>query len=239
MQTFCVPALRANHACDASRHLRATGYGEAACHQSLGEPASPRGVTIADLDEDDIQLTVDNAVALGRLERLKRRTTKAVLTGLGVIVEGKLINAAVALYGRTQQLQSLYPQCASASPGSAARTGWATSAITGSIGGTPSPWGMHGAHYEYYHDDGCECYVLEVWPVAFEDPQPEGGYRQDTENVVCYEFAEFEFSETIKLVSLEHLHFSQRREIFEIGWNEMGQDLELRVHLVPQEIDDS
>ncbi len=98
---------------------------------------------------------------------------------------------------------------------------------------------MHGAHYEYYHDDGCECYVLEVWPVAFEDPQPEGGYRQDTENVVCYEFAEFEFSETIKLVSLEHLHFSQRREIFEIGWNEMGQDLELRVHLVPQEIDDS
>ena len=100
-------------------------------------------------------------------------------------------------------------------------------------------WGMHGAHYEYYHDDGCECYVLEVWPLAFEDPQPEGGNRQDTENVVCYEFAEFEFSETIKLVSLEHLHFSQRREIFEIGWNEMGQDLELRVHLVPQEIDDS
>ena len=70
-------------------------------------------------------------------------------------------------------------------------------------------WGMHGAHYEYYHDDGCECYVLEVWPVAFEDPQPEGGNGQDTENVVCYEFAEFEFSETIKLVSLEHLHFSQ------------------------------
>ena len=39
--------------------------------------------------------------------------------------------------------------------------------------------------------------------------------RQDTEKLVCYEFAEFEFSETIKLVSLEHLHFSQRREIFD------------------------
>lgn len=100
-------------------------------------------------------------------------------------------------------------------------------------------WGMHGAHYEYYHDDGCGCYVLEVWPVAFEDPKPEGANGQDAENVVCYEFAEFEFSETIKLVSLEHLHFSQRREIFEIGWTEMGQDLELRVHLVPQEIDDA
>ena len=42
----------------------------------------PSGVTIADLDEDEIQLTVDNAVDLGRLEPLKRRTTKAILTGL-------------------------------------------------------------------------------------------------------------------------------------------------------------
>ena len=72
----------------------------------------PSGVTIADLDEDEIQLTVDNAVDLGRLEPLKRRTTKAILTGLGLIVEGKLLNAAVALYGKTQRLQSLYPQCA-------------------------------------------------------------------------------------------------------------------------------
>jgi ATP-dependent DNA helicase RecG len=61
---------------------------------------------------DEIQLTVDNAVDLGRLEPLKRRTTKAILTGLGLIVEGKLLNAAVALYGKTQRLQSLYPQCA-------------------------------------------------------------------------------------------------------------------------------
>jgi hypothetical protein len=46
-------------------------------------------VTFADLDEEEIQLTVDNAVDLGRLEPLKRRTTKAILTGLGLIVEGK------------------------------------------------------------------------------------------------------------------------------------------------------
>ena len=54
-----------------------------------------------------------------------------------------------------------------------------------------------------------------------------------------HDFAEFEFSETIKIVALEHLHFSQRRAIFEIGWKERGQDVELRVHLVPQEIDES
>ena len=100
-------------------------------------------------------------------------------------------------------------------------------------------WGLHGAHYEYYHDDGCECYVLEVWPVGFEQPRQEDGNGQESENVVCYDFAEFEFSETIKIVTLGHLHFSQRREIFAIGWKEWGQDLELRVHLVPQEIDES
>ena len=70
------------------------------------------GVTIADLDEDEIQLTVDNAVDLGRLEPLKRRTTKAILTGLGLIVDGKLLNAAVILYGKTQKLRAIYPQCA-------------------------------------------------------------------------------------------------------------------------------
>ena len=32
--------------------------------------------------------------------------------------------------------------------------------------------------------------------------------------------------ETMKLVPLEHLRFTQRREILEIGWREMGQDLE-------------
>jgi ATP-dependent DNA helicase RecG len=71
----------------------------------------PSGVTFADLDEEEIQLTVDNAVDLGRLEPLKRRTTKAILTGLGLVVEGRLLNAAVALYGKSQRLQSLFPQC--------------------------------------------------------------------------------------------------------------------------------
>ncbi len=100
-------------------------------------------------------------------------------------------------------------------------------------------WGMHGAHYEYYYDAGCECHVLEVWPVAFQDPRHENGNGQDNEDEICYELAEFEFSETITLIAPEHLHFSQRREIFEIGWKEMGLDLELRVHLVPQEVDDN
>ena len=41
----------------------------------------------------------------------------------------------------------------------------------------------------------------------------------------------------VKAVTLEHLHFSQRRQIFEVGWKENGQDLELRVHIVPVEVE--
>ncbi len=100
-------------------------------------------------------------------------------------------------------------------------------------------WSLHGCHYEYYYDEGCECYVVEVWPVGFEEPREEGGNGQDhSEGVICYEFAEFEFAEMVKVVPLEHLHFSQRRQIFEIGWTEEGQNLELRVHIVPVETND-
>ena len=99
----------------------------------------PNDVTIADLDEEEIQLTVDNAVDLGRLEPLKRRTTKAILTGLGLIVEGKLLNAAVPCTARARGCTRTTPSSPSAWPGSAARTGWATSSTTGSIGAMPSP----------------------------------------------------------------------------------------------------
>jgi hypothetical protein len=33
---------------------------------------------------------------------------------------------------------------------------------------------------------------------------------------------------------LESFHFSQRRAVFEIGWKEFGQYLELRVHIEPE-----
>ena len=98
-------------------------------------------------------------------------------------------------------------------------------------------WCLHGCHYEYYYDEGCECHVLEVWPVGFEEPEEAGGNGQKGhEGDICYEFAEFEFGEMAKEVLLEHLHFSQRRQIFELGWKENGLDLELRVHIVPVEV---
>jgi hypothetical protein len=74
--------------------------------------------------------------------------------------------------------------------------------------------------------------------VGFHEPEDEGGNgRERDEDDICYEFAECEFGEMVKEIPLEHLHFSQRRRIFEIGWKEGGHDLELRVHVAPVEVE--
>ena len=98
-------------------------------------------------------------------------------------------------------------------------------------------WCLHGCHYEYFYDEGCECHVLEVWPTGFEEREKHGGNgHQKAGEEICYELAEFEFGEMVKEIPVEHLHFSQRRQIFEIGWEEKGRDMELRVHIEPVEV---
>ena len=68
------------------------------------------GVSISDLDVEEIQITLDNAIRLGRLEPTDRRDTKSILRGLELVLDGHLLNAAVALYGKSTRLKSLYPQ---------------------------------------------------------------------------------------------------------------------------------
>lgn len=68
------------------------------------------GVTIEDLDAEEIQITLDNAIRLGRLETTNRRDTASILRGLELLRGGKLLNAAVALYGKSDRLKTLYPQ---------------------------------------------------------------------------------------------------------------------------------
>jgi hypothetical protein len=98
-------------------------------------------------------------------------------------------------------------------------------------------WCLHGAETSYYYDQGCECHVLEVWPVAVNEAVVgETNDQEEKEPGVLFELAEFEFTELIKKVPLEHFHFSQRLAVFEIGWNEFGQDMELRVHLQPEDV---
>jgi hypothetical protein len=98
-------------------------------------------------------------------------------------------------------------------------------------------WPMHGAHSEYFYDHDAESHVLEVWPVGIEELEKnEDNGRQHAEPGLLYELAELDFTELGKEITLEHFHFSQRRSIFEIGWEEDGQHLELRVHIVPVDV---
>jgi len=80
-----------------------------ATHRWENQPV-PDEVTINDLDEEQIQITLDNAIRLGRLESTIRRDSESILRGLELIHNGKLLNAAVALYGKSDRLQPLYPQ---------------------------------------------------------------------------------------------------------------------------------
>jgi ATP-dependent DNA helicase RecG len=73
------------------------------------EPADD-GITLDDLDDGEIQTTLDHAVRLGRLEPPVRRDTASILRGFELIRDGKILNAAIVLYGRGDRLKSLYPQ---------------------------------------------------------------------------------------------------------------------------------
>jgi ATP-dependent DNA helicase RecG len=72
----------------------------------------PRGVTIADLDAEEVQVTLDNAVRIGRMDRPRRADTRSILTGLKLIEDGKLINAALVLYGKSSKVENIFPQFA-------------------------------------------------------------------------------------------------------------------------------
>jgi hypothetical protein len=59
--------------------------------------------------------------------------------------------------------------------------------------------------------------------------------RKETEQGLLYELGEFDFTELTQVVPLEHFNFSQHRQVFEIGWREFDKELELRVHVEPDE----
>ena len=70
----------------------------------------PDGVSVRDLDEEAVLMTVEEAIRLGRLDPSTRRDVETILRGFELIHDSKLLNAAVALYGKSDQLKILYPQ---------------------------------------------------------------------------------------------------------------------------------
>jgi ATP-dependent DNA helicase RecG len=79
-------------------------------HRRWENELAPQWVTIQDLDEEEIQSTLQSAIKLGRMKATPHTDTESILRGLGLIEEGHLINAAVALYGKSDRLFSSYPQ---------------------------------------------------------------------------------------------------------------------------------
>lgn len=70
----------------------------------------PSGVSIDDLDADEIQRAVEAGMRLQRIPRIDARDTEGALRGLGLISDDHLLNAAVALFGKSNRLFPFYPQ---------------------------------------------------------------------------------------------------------------------------------
>ncbi len=79
-------------------------------HRRWENEVAPDWVTVKDLDEEEIQITLQNAIKLGRMKQPPHTDSEAILRGLGLFDDRRLINAAVVLYGKSERLFSSYPQ---------------------------------------------------------------------------------------------------------------------------------
>jgi ATP-dependent DNA helicase RecG len=69
----------------------------------------PDNITINDLDAEEIETLIANAVSIGRMETPRRMDIESILVGLELIQDGHLLNAAVVLFGKN--VGSQFPQC--------------------------------------------------------------------------------------------------------------------------------
>ena len=67
--------------------------------------------TVSDLDGSEVARCVEEAIRRGRIEEPGSRDPEALLLGLGLLRDGLVMRAAVALFGRPERLTSDYPQC--------------------------------------------------------------------------------------------------------------------------------
>jgi ATP-dependent DNA helicase RecG len=69
------------------------------------------GLTADDLDRAELTRTVDEAIRRGRMEDPGTRNRLDLLTGLRLIRDGRILNAAVVLFAKSAKLLPNYPQC--------------------------------------------------------------------------------------------------------------------------------
>jgi ATP-dependent DNA helicase RecG len=66
---------------------------------------------VADLDVAETVRTVEEAIRQGRAADPGTRDPVELLRGLGLVREGRILRAAVVLFGRAERLEADYPQC--------------------------------------------------------------------------------------------------------------------------------
>ncbi len=69
------------------------------------------GWQVRDLDPEEIQRTIDESVNRGRQDDPGTRDPEAVLKGLGLIRNGRLLRAAPVLFGKQSIIEQRLPQC--------------------------------------------------------------------------------------------------------------------------------
>ncbi len=69
------------------------------------------GWSLSDLDENEIRITVEEAIRRGRLKDPGTRDSIELLRGLGLFRNGILLRAAAALFGNEERIQFSMPQC--------------------------------------------------------------------------------------------------------------------------------
>ncbi len=70
-----------------------------------------RGWSIDHLDVGEIRRTVAEAIRTGRLSDLGTTEPGELLQGMGLIQDGTLLRAAVALFGNNERIATTWPQC--------------------------------------------------------------------------------------------------------------------------------
>lgn len=69
------------------------------------------GYSIEDLDPSEITRTIEASIQRGRMDEPGTRDPAALLRGLGLLRDGKIVNAAVVLFGTRDMFLPDYPQC--------------------------------------------------------------------------------------------------------------------------------
>ncbi len=75
------------------------------------ESQPAEGWSIEDLDGEQIRITAEQAIEIGRLEDLDSGESEDLLQALGLFQDGILLRAAVVLFGNADRIKSEFPQC--------------------------------------------------------------------------------------------------------------------------------